>query len=97
MKKDLSADGYDTFRERISQLEPMEFEEDFLWIAYLDREDLLFSLFEEDGELWNEAAQSNIPPLHSVRLLSLRPTDSRWWDDKCYTQMIEIYEAAVGQ
>jgi hypothetical protein len=62
-----------------------------IYVANLEREDLLDALFEREGVLWSEVAQRHIHPLHSVRLLTLRVTDSKWWDEDVYRQMNDTF------
>lgn len=86
-KKGVGKISSEHLRQAIRKLVVTGFSEDAIYISSLEREDLSECLFEPDGTLWTEAAQRHIPPLHSVRRLTLRHTESRWWDEDLYQQM----------
>lgn len=74
------------------------FEEDLtlngmVFVADLDRETLSKALFVEPNpsELWSSAATRGIPPLHSVRRLTLKDSEWEFWGENVYTEMEEFF------
>lgn len=72
-----------------------------VFVVDLDQDNLSSALFERHNEvvvdLWEEAANKDISPRHSVRYLTLRVTDdSVWWSEEVYREMLE-YHIAQGE
>lgn len=64
-----------------------------VFIADLDRETLSKALFVErnPSELWASAATREIPPLHSVRRLTLKDSEWEFWGENVYIEMEEFF------
>lgn len=56
-------------------------------VAELDATTLIEAMFEDSGGFWKKAVSSEIPPIHSIRILSLRPTISSWWGYDVFDEM----------
>jgi len=64
-----------------------------VFVADLDRETLSKALFVErnPSKLWLSAATREIPPLHSVRRLTLRDSEWEFWGENVYMEMEEFF------
>lgn len=82
--------------ELLKKLEP--FVEHFMlngtvFVADLDQETLSNILFVErnPSELWAAVATMEIPPLHSLRRLTLKNTEWDFWGENVYIEMEEFF------
>lgn len=79
------------FMEQLTKLKENHFKSGVLYLSELDRNGLFLTLFDHDDEgivLWADASDRNIPPMHSVRRLTLRVNETVFWDDEVYQDMM---------
>ncbi len=64
-----------------------------VFVADLDQETLSKALFVErnPSKLWLSAATREIPPLHSIRRLTLKDSEWEFWGENVYTEMEEFF------
>lgn len=86
----------DTFQKGFQSLRKGPIQHGEIIIAILDQDCLADSLFERDEQMniirvWEPAFNSKISPAHTIRRLTLRPSDRSWWNGEIYAESEYLY------
>ena len=81
------------FVEQLTELKESHLKNGVVYISELDQQMLLSTLFDNENEeitLWPDGSNRATSPIHSVRCLTLRVSDSVFWGAEVYQDMLEL-------
>ncbi len=82
----------DAFLTNLQNFKELALQNGYVFLSELDQFKLSSALFDRDEvelTFWKDGADRSVPPLHSIRCLTLRVDESVFWDIDAYNAMLE--------